>query len=187
MGFSAAAITTAMAAASAAVGTASAVQQQQQRLQEQEQQKDMARYSASLAQEQAAQAEAAGRTAKQQAYEQATQKRQQAAGIIATQRALQGAGGAQVEQGSNLDATLDTAEKGEIDALAVQQKGLDADHAQRLEAWRWQEQAKAGESKANFLADAQQGAALATSATLLNGLERTGKNFYRLTSSGMRA
>ena len=187
MGFSAAAVTAAMAAVSAAVGTASAVQQQQQKQQAQEHQKDMARYNAALAQEQAAQAAAAGKAAKQQGYEHAVQKRQQAAGIIAAQRALQGASGTQVEQGSNLDATLDTAEKGEIDALTLQQQGLDADHAQRLEAWRWQEQAKAGEAQARFLADDQRNAALASTATLLNGLERTGKNFYRLTSSSLRA
>lgn len=47
----------------------------------------------------------------------------------------------QVDAGAALDLNLDTTEKGELDALALQEQGLQQDYMKRVEAWNLREQA----------------------------------------------
>lgn len=178
MGFAPAAV----ALVSAAVGAVSAVQQQQARQRQQEYQENMARYNAQLAEQQAGMAEEEGRAAKRDAYDAALRKRQEAAGIIGRQRAQAGASGAQTDQGSALDLNLDTAEKGEIDALALQQQGLDEDYRRRREAWTLRSNAQSQQAAASALRAQRRGTSATGTATLLNGLDHTGNNFRRLTA-----
>lgn len=67
--------------------------------------------------------------ARGQAARNAAEQRKQTALLIASQRAKMGASGAVVGSGSFLDVTLDTAENGERDAMALLQEG-------DLAAWR---------------------------------------------------
>ena len=99
-------------------------------------------------------------------------KRQEVAGVIASQRAAQGASGAQVEQGSFLDLTMDTAEKGEMDALALYQRGLDAAYNTEMQAWNYGQQAAAYKSAANSISPG-----LSAATTAIGGLARMGNNF----------
>lgn len=78
-------------------------------------------------------AEAEGKEAKKIGYDNAQKARQQAAQLIGQQRSAMASSGAQVDQGAFLDLTLDTAEKGELDALAMNEQGLWADYNKRLE------------------------------------------------------
>ena len=89
-------------------------------------QKSQAEYNAAIATKNQELAEEQAAAQRREGYENMVKKRQEVAGVIASQRAAMGASGAQVDRGSFLDLELDTAEKGEIDALALYQRGLDA-------------------------------------------------------------
>lgn len=94
---------------------------------------DQAQFNATVATMDAEKAEEEGREAKKEGYDNAQRKRLEAAKVIGQQRAEAGASGAQVDQGNFLDQRLDTAEKGEVDALAINEQGLWADYNKRLE------------------------------------------------------
>ena len=84
-----------------------------------------------------------------------------------------------------LDRVLDTAERGELDALAARQRGEDAAHNQDLRAWSLRNQVQSAELEARALrekADADYLGGLRS--TLLNGAARTGRNFYNLGVQG---
>ncbi|WP_308620729.1 hypothetical protein [uncultured Desulfovibrio sp.] len=100
---------------------------------------------------------------------------------------MAGASGARVDEGAALDRVLDTAERGELDALAARQRGEDAAHNQDLRAWSLRNQVQSAELEARALrekADADYLGGLRS--TLLNGAARTGRNFYELGARGPR-
>lgn len=99
-------------------------------------------------------------------------KRQEVAGVIASQRAAMGASGAQVDRGSFLDLELDTAEKGEIDALALYQRGLDAAYNTEVQGWNYGQQAKAYEFQADNI-----NPGWAAAGTAIGGLAAIGSNY----------
>ena len=121
--------------AGAGLSAAGSIQQANAQREQAEFQSKMAQRNAQIAEQNAQLAEEQGREAKKAGYENAVRKRQEAAQIIGGQRAGFGASGAQVDQGAALDATLDTAEKGELDALHSLEQGQWQDYDQRVRAW----------------------------------------------------
>ena len=109
---------------------------------------------------------------RREGYENMVKKRQEVAGVIASQRAAMGASGAQVDRGSFLDLELDTAEKGEIDALALYQRGLDAAYNTEVQGWNYGQQAKAYESQADNI-----NPGWAAAGTAIGGLSAIGSNY----------
>lgn len=138
----AAIISAAVALAGTAAGAAGAVQQSRNQREQAEYQAGLAERNARIAEQNAQAADEEARAAKKEGYENAARKRQEAARIIGAQRAQAGASGAQTDAGGTLDRVLDTAEKGELDALSLQQQGANAAHNQQLRAWGLRNQAQ---------------------------------------------
>ena len=159
----------ATAAVVALAGTAMTVSAQQQQAQ---QQKASAEYSAEVAQRNQELAQEQAASVKRQGYDDAQRQRLKAAGMIGTQRAIAGASGVTVDTGSNLDLTMETAEKGELDALAIQQQSLDKAHNLEIQGWNSGQQAAAYSWQANNL-DPTAGMI----GTALGGLAKAGSNF----------
>lgn len=158
-----------LAIAGTVAGTAMSMQAQQKQAQQQkasaEYQAEIANKNQELAQEQAA-------AVKRQGYDDAQRQRLKAAGMIGTQRAIAGASGITVDTGSNLDLTMETAEKGEIDALAIQQQSLDKAHNLQIQGWNSGQQAAAYA----WQADSNDPTA-GMIGTALGGLAKAGSNF----------
>lgn len=173
-------------AAASMAGTAmsaySSYRQGQAQQRQAEFQANMARRNAQIAEQNAELAEDEGRRAKQTGYENAVRKRQEAARIIGSQRAAFGASGAQVDQGAALDLSLDTAEKGELDAFQLMQQGLDTDYNKRIEAWNFREQATGQQLQGRLYGMQTQGYSplLSAGGTLLRGVGEAGGNYYKL-------
>ena len=143
-----------------------AQQQQAQAQQAQaEYQSKVAARNQELAQEQA-------KAARKEGYDASVRKRQEVAGIIGSQRAVAGASGATVDNGSFLDLNLDTAEKGEMDALALYQQGLDKARNLEIQGWNSGQQAQAYAWQADRV-DPTAGMI----GTALGGIAQAGTNF----------
>lgn len=177
-------ISAAVALAGTAVGTATAVQQAENQRQQADYQSKLASRNAQQAEVSAQEADEAARQERREGYEAAQVKRQEAARIIGAQRAQTGASGAQTDAGSALDKNLDTAEKGELDALATEQQGQSRAHSQDMRAWSLRNQAAVAEANADFAGSRAETDYLGLSKTLLNGASRMGKNFYTIGSRG---
>lgn len=178
------AVTTAVVGIIGALGSAYGSYQSSQAQQRQaDYQSKMAARNAQIAEQNAQLAEEQGRQAKKEGYEDKLKKRQEAAGVIGAQRAAQGASGAVVDVGGNLDLNLDTAESGEIDALKLEQQGLDADYQKRLEAWNYREQGAAQSSAAKQYSSVAGGINpwMSAGSTLVGGLADVGGNYYNMT------
>ena len=158
-----------LAIAGTVASTTMSMQAQQKQAAQQkasaEYQADIANKNQELAQEQAA-------AVKRQGYDDAQRQRLKAAGIIGTQRAIAGASGITVDTGSNLDLTMETAEKGELDALAIQQQALDKSHNLQIQGWNSGQQAAAYAWQADSI-DPTAGMI----GTALGGLAKAGSNF----------
>lgn len=158
-----------LAIAGTVTSTAMSMQAQQKQAAQQkasaEYQAEIANKNQELAQEQAAEV-------KRQGYDDAQRQRLKAAGMIGTQRAIAGASGITVDTGSNLDLTMETAEKGELDALAIQQQSLDKAHNLQIQGWNSGQQAAAYAWQADSI-DPTAGMI----GTALGGLAKAGSNF----------
>lgn len=178
------AITSAIVGVVGVMGSAyGAYQSSQAQQQQADYQSKMAARNAQIAEQNAQLAEEQGRQAKKEGYENKLKKRQEVAGVIGAQRAAQGASGAVVDVGGNLDLNLDTAESGEIDALKLEQQGLDADYQKRLEAWNYREQGAAQSSAAKQYSSVAGGINpwMSAGSTLVGGLANVGGNYYNMT------
>lgn len=178
-----AAIMAAAAVASAAMSAVGQIQQGQAQQRQAEFQSKMAARNAQIADQNAQLAEEEGREAKKTAAENSAKKRQEAAQIIGAQRAAVGASGAQVDQGAALDLTLDTAEKGELDALAMIEQGSREDFGKRIDAWNFRNQATGLQLQSSmYKSQGQQNTAwLSAGSTLLGGISKAGTNYYNMT------
>ncbi len=170
------------ALASAAVGTYSAIENSNAQRQQAEYQSDMAEYNAKIAEQQAQMAEYEGAELKRDAYEEGLKKRQEAAHLVGRQRAAQAASGTTVDVGSALDLNLDTVERGELDALRLQEQGAWQDYNKRIDAWNYRNQAASLESKSDMYAHkAQQSSPFLTNTdSLLSGVKKVGTAFGKL-------
>ena len=182
----AAVIGAALALAGTAAGAVSAVQQAQSRKQQTQYQSQLAERNARIAEQNARLADDEARAARREGVEDAARKRQEAARIIGAQRAEAGASGAQADAGGTLDRVLDTAEKGELDALSLQQQGADAAYNQQLRAWGLRNQAQSAGLEAQYLRQRGNTDYLGLTSTLLNGASRAGRNFFTLGAQGPR-
>ena len=108
--------------ASTAVGTWSAVSRQEEQRKQAEFSADMARRNAQIAEENARMAEEEARQTRADSYDKAVRKRQETSLLVGKQRAQAGASGAQIDSGSHLDSQLDLREKGELDALSIEER-----------------------------------------------------------------
>ena len=167
---------------SAGMSAVGQIQQGQAQQQQAEFQSKMAARNAQIADRNAQLAEEEGREAKKTAAENATKKRQEAAQIIGAQRAAVGASGAQVDQGAALDLTLDTAEKGELDALAMIEQGNREDFGKRIDSWNLRNQATGLQLQSSmYKSQSQQNTAwLSAGSTLLGGISQAGSNYYTM-------
>lgn len=145
--------------------TVGAYQQSKAQQSQLNQQADIATRNQQLAEEQAS-------ADRQQGYEDKLKARQQAAQVIGTQRAMAGGSGAQVDVGGNLDLTLDTAERGEIDAMAAYQQGLNKAYASEMQAWNYGNQAGSLRAQANSI-----NPGMNAFTTLLTGTTQLGLGF----------
>lgn len=150
MGFSAA--LAAISLISAGVGAYGQVQQQQAQQQQTEFQSKMAMRNADIAEYNAQGVEEEGRTARREAHDAAQQKRLDAARMVASTRAQAGASGSQADVGANLDNMLDTVERGEVDALRLQEAGQRDWYAKQWQGWNMRNGADASRAQANMLA-----------------------------------
>jgi len=101
-------------------------------------------------------------------------KRRQTAQLIGTQRAAMGASGAVVDQGSFMDITLDTAQQGDLDALALLEEG---DRA----AWRARGNADNFSAQSDVYAKSKTSPLASVTGSLLQGAGQIGSNWYRMT------
>ena len=129
-------------ALSTAVGVYSSIQQAKAQSEQAKYQADVARQNRDLAEQQAS-------AERRQGYENMIAKRQDTARLIAKQRAAAGASGAVVDVGSNLDLQADTAFQGEIDAISLYNKGIDAGYNAEIQAMQYGQQADAYDASAS--------------------------------------
>lgn len=101
-------------------------------------------------------------------------KRRQTAQLIGTQRAAMGASGAVVDEGSFMDITLDTAQQGELDAMALLDEG---DRA----AWRARSNADNFSAQSSIYANSKASPLASVTGSLLQGAGQIGSNWYRMT------
>jgi len=153
--------------AATALGTYSAIQQGNAQARQADAQADIARRNQQLAEDQAS-------AQRQTAYEDMIRKRQEVADLVSRQRANAGASGAQVDVGSWLDKNMDTREKGEADALALYQQGLDQAWNSEIQAWNYDHQASAYKKQAD---DAKSAGWLNAGSTILGGMNKVGSMF----------
>lgn len=131
---------------------------------------DIANQNAKLAEEEA-------RQARREGYENKLKKRQEVAGIIGSQRAAQGASGALVDSGSFMGLELDTVDKGEADAIKMEQQGYDAAYQKELEAYNYRNQAgQLQQQAADYRASAND--KWGTGLTILGSVAQAGSNWY---------
>ena len=171
-----AAVISAVSIAASLAGTAmSAIAQNQAAQRQAEQQEAANRYQQKIAERNRDLAEEQARAARKEGYDAAVKKRQEVAGIIGAQRARQGASGIGVDTGSALDLNMDTAERGEIDALALQQQGLDKARNLEIQAWNSNANAQGYAWAADNVSSGNNG--LATAGTILGGIGKAGSMF----------
>ena len=132
-------------------------------------------YQAKVASNNAATAEMEAKFAEQQGERNAEAQRRKTAVMIGSQRARMGASGAQVDSGSFLDLTLDTAHQGELDAMALLNEG-------KMEAWRSRVQGTNYKAQSNLYGMSKTNPFMAAGGTLLEGAGRAGFGYYNMKS-----
>lgn len=178
MGFQA--IGAVIALASASMGLASSIQRQQEQQQQRDYQKDMLRRNSAIAEQNAEQAREEGRQAMRDAHDAGRRKRLETALMVGRERAMTAASGAQVEQGSALDLSLDIAERGELDAMGILDQGVRQDYLQRRRAVGYQAQAAGLQSQADAV-DLRSGS---ETLDFLGGALRQGGNYLKTLQRG---
>lgn len=134
--------------------------------------------NATIANQNAQLAEEDARQARKEGYENKLKKRQEVAGLIGSQRASQGASGALVDSGSFMDTTLDSVDKGEADALKMEQDGYDRAYAKELEAYNYRQQANNLQWQAKQSKKAKTGILVSGGLSLLGSAVSAGSNWY---------
>ena len=172
--------------AGTAVGTWSAVSRQEEQRKQAEFAADMARRNAQIAEENARMAEEEAGQARADSYDAAVRKRQETALLIGRQRAQAGASGAQIDSGSHLDSQLDLREKGELDALSIEEQGERAAYNQEVQAWNQRNAAQGSQARERQLRSKSGTDYLSLGKTLLNGAGRLGNNFDLFSGQGPR-
>lgn len=97
-----------------------------------------------------------------------------------------GASGAQIDSGSHLDSQLDLREKGELDALSIEEQGERAAYNQEVQAWNQRNAAQGSQARERQLRSKSSTDYLSLSKTLLNSAGRLGNNFDLFSGQGPR-
>ena len=162
-----------MTAVSTVAGVAGTVMSTMNSMQQAKSQKKWNQYNAAVARNNAKIAEYEGEYVQDKAQRDAEQVRTRTRAIIGQQRAAQGASGMAVEDGTFMDLTLESAESGRLDELAVLHEG-------DREAWRAQINADNAQAKARMHESAKVNPMMAAGPGLMSGLANTGMNYYRM-------
>lgn len=141
--------------------------------------KSQAEYQAAVAQKNQELAEEQARQQRIAGYEEATRTRRETAILIGRQRAAQGASGSVVDAGGNLDLNLDTVERGEFDALAAYQKGLNASYNSQIQAWNYGQQSAGYQMQAD---NADKGSGWATVGAIAGGVAAGANSAFNIGS-----
>lgn len=163
-----------------AVGSYTSSQQQKSQM---EYQSQVAENEAVVARQNADIADEQGRQESRTGYENKLKKRQEVAGVVGSQRAIQSASGAVLDTGSFMDLQLDTVEKGEVDALALQQAGFDNQYQYDVQAQNLRTQASSLESQSHYLASSAGSINpfLSAGTSLIGGVANMGMNYEIMT------
>ena len=130
-----------------------------------------ASYQAQVSANNAQTAENEAAYARETAERNAQAQKRKTLSVIGTQRAAEGASGAVVDSGSFMDVTLDTAERGTLDALALLEEG-------DLAAWRAENQAATYQAQSGLYSASKKSALMPVGGSLLSGAGEIGKNYY---------
>lgn len=163
---------------SIAAGTAGSVVSTVAGLNQADAQSKAAEQNAQVARQNAALAEEEARQARREGHENKLKKRQEVAGLIGTQRAQQGASGALADSGSFMDTILDTVDKGESDAMALERQGMDIAYSKDMEAWNYGNQARSYQWHADQAKSSKSGILLSGGMSLLGNAVTAGSNWY---------
>ena len=91
-----------------------------------------------------------------------------------------------IDSGSHLDSQLDLREKGELDALSIEEQGERAAYNQEVQAWNQRNAAQGSQARERQLRSKSSTDYLSLSKTLLNGAGRLGNNFDLFSGQGPR-
>lgn len=152
---------------STGMGVISSIQQGKAQSEQAKYQADVARQNQQLAEQQAS-------AERKQGYDNMVAKRQEAAKLIGRQRAMAGASGATVDEGSNLDLQADTAAQGELDAINAYNQGLDRAYNSELQAANYGSQAGAYDAQAS---SAKNAGYLNAASTAIGGIADMGSTW----------
>lgn len=142
--------------------------------QQTEQANAQARYQSQVMTQNAEMAEEAAREDKYQGYLNSEAQKRKTMQVVGAQRAAEGASGAVVDDGSFMDVTLDTVERGTLDALALQHQG-------DVQAWKDRVQGANYTNQANlYSAASERDPLLPVGGSLLSGAGQIGMNWYRM-------
>lgn len=129
------------------------------------------KYQAQIARNNATIAKYEGRYAKEAARLKITEQQKRKGVMIGKQRAAMGASGLVADTGSFLDLTLDTAEQGKLDELAILHEG-------DIEAWRSEITEKGAEAQAEMYEASRISPFLPAASALMTGVGQTGLAYY---------
>lgn len=130
-------------------------------------------YQAQVAANNAQTAENEAAYARDTASRNAEAQKRKTLSVIGSQRAAEGASGAVVDSGSFMDVTLDTAERGTLDALALLKEG-------DLAAWRAENQAVNYQAQSQLYSSSRKDPMMSVGGSLLSGAGEIGKNYYMM-------
>lgn len=128
-------------------------------------------YQAQIADNNATAARYEGEYAKEAATKAALEQRQKTAAAIGKQRAAMGATGIVADEGTFLDLTLDTAEQGKLDELAILHEG-------DMQAWQAEIGANNYTAQGELYRASKASPFMAAAPKLLTGASNTGLNYY---------
>lgn len=136
-----------------------------------------AKYQSQMAANNAATMESEAAYAEETARKNAAEKRRETQTFIGKQRAAEAGTGAVVDSGSFLDVSLDTAERGEMDALALLREG-------DMTAWRARVQGSNYSAQSGLYSMSRKSAFAPVAGGLLSGAGQIGANWYTMTNKG---
>lgn len=139
-------VSTAIATSASIYGSIQSAKAQQKQLNAQ---KEQAQYQAEIDRQNKQLAEQEASAQRRAGYENMTAKRLETARQIGRQRAIMGANGATLDEGSNLETIADTAASGELDAINIYNQGVDSSYRKQLEAWNYGQRAAGEEANAS--------------------------------------
>ena len=130
-------------------------------------------YNAQIARNNALAAEYEAQYAKESAAEKAKEQKRKTAGIIGSQRAAMGASGVVADEGTFLNLTLDSAEQGKLDELAILHEG-------DKEAWRAEINADNYTAQSQMYSMSKSSPFMTAAPILMSGAAKTGLNYYSM-------